>query len=199
MSNAVIVSFFTPEWEYASRAQALIHRCNELGLAHDIQQRESRGNWNRNTAMKAQFIGQMLEKHEHIIWLDCDGELRHVPAICLAHSHDEPVLAVPHQTMAQHPTTPRDWHVCILSIRRTPASLALVDEWNRYLELYDATDELAFHAVTSAAPHQVHPLPTRYCALPHKGKFPADAVWCQGISTAPDKMAMKARQSGKKQ
>jgi len=197
MSAPVIVSFFTPEWEYASRAQALINRCNELGLAHDIQPRESRGNWNRNTAMKAQYIGQMLEKHEHIIWLDCDGELRHVPAICVAHAHDEPVLAVPHQTMADHPTSPRAWHVCVLSIRRTPESLALVDAWIRRLQHSDATDELAFHETTRSLPGLVHALPERYCALPHNGIFQKDAVWRLGISKSPDKMAMKKRQAGK--
>ncbi|QCR38746.1 hypothetical protein [Nissabacter sp. SGAir0207] len=188
----VIVSFYTPEWEYASRAQALIRRCDELGLAYDIQPRASRGNWNKNTAMKATFIQEMLAKHEHIIWVDCDGELRQLPALCLAHDSAAPVLAVPHQTM------PRNWHVCVLSIRRTPVSVRLVDAWAEYVKTCDVTDELAFHGVTTGAPGAVAALPTRYCALPRQGVFPADAVWCLGISASPDKMAMKTRQAGKK-
>lgn len=198
MSTPVIVSFYTPEWEYASRAKALMNRCNELGLAHDIQSRESSGNWNKNTAMKAQFIQEMLAKYEHIIWMDCDGELRHIPAICIAHAHDEPILAVPHQTMACHPESPRAWHVCVISIRRTPQSIELVDRWVASLQRYDITDELAFHDVTAATTGLIHALPERYCALPHNGKFQADAVWCLGISKSPDKMAMKARQAAKR-
>ena len=198
MSQPVIVSFYTHEWEYASRAEALIHRCNELGLAHDIQPRESCGNWNRNTAMKAQFIMEMMAVHEHIIWLDCDGDLRHIPAICVAHAHDEPVLAVPHQTMSDHSTSPRDWHVCVLSIRRTPKSVEFIGRWCDHLVENDVTDELAFHVIAGDFPGMVHALPERYCALPHNGKFQADAVWCQGISKSPDKLAMKARQAAKR-
>ncbi|PLR29255.1 hypothetical protein CYR55_22885 [Chimaeribacter californicus] len=191
-SKPVVVSFFTPEWEYASRAAALIRRCDELGLAHDIQPRESRGNWNKNTAMKAEFIREMLAKHEHIIWMDCDGELRQLPVLCIEHEDPRQVLAVPHQTM------PRNWHVCVLSFRRSLFSTLLVERWVDVVRNQDVTDELAFHWVSGICPKRFTPLPTSYCALPQKGQFQADAVWCLGVSTARDKMAMKARQAAKK-
>ncbi|ELY2473136.1 hypothetical protein SMB93_003532 [Cronobacter sakazakii] len=189
MSLPVIVTFYTPEWEYRSRALALAKQCEEMGLRHDFRPMESTGNWLRNTALKASFINRILQQYEHIIWSDCDGVFMARPTLMLDHAAAEPVMAVPHQVL------PRNWQVSCMSFRRTPESLALVARWAEYASEHEVTDELAFHIVTTEMPGLVAPLPTSYCALPKQGNYPADAVYAVGLSKSPDKMAMKARQA----
>lgn len=189
MSEPVIISFYTPEWEYRSRAQNLAKQCEEMGIRYDFRPMESTGNWLRNTALKASFINDILQEYEHIVWFDCDGMFMARPSLVLDHTAAEPVMAVPHQVL------PRNWQVSTISVRRTPESLALMARWAEYTRENDVTDELAFHVVTTEMPGLVAPLPISYCALPNRGVYPEDAVYAAGLSKSPDKMAMKARQA----
>lgn len=189
MTEPVIISFFTQEWEYRTRALALEKQCDEMGIQNDIRPMESTGNWLRNTALKASFINAMLQQYEHIVWFDCDGVFMARPTIVLDHAALEPVMAVPHQAL------PRNWQVSTISIRRTQESLALMARWAEYARGNNVTDELAFHIVTTEMPGLVAPLPTSYCALPNRGIYPEGAVYAVGLSKSPDKMAMKARQA----
>ncbi|MDR9909429.1 hypothetical protein [Enterobacter hormaechei] len=191
MIEPVVVSFYTPEWEYRSRALALAKQCEEMGLRHDFRPMESTGNWLRNTALKASFIHNLLQQHEHIIWSDCDGVFLARPTLVLDHAAAEPVMAVPHQAL------PRNWQVSCLSFRRTPESLALAARWADYARKNDVTDELAFHIVTTEMPGLVAPLPTSYCGLPKHGVYPEGTVYAVGLSKSPDKMALKAKKGQK--
>ena len=195
MSKAVIVSFYTPEWQYKSRAEALMRDCDRLGLPHDIRPRASLKNWNRNTAMKPRFIQEVMQDHHHIIWLDCDGRLYQRPELCCdQHPKQVPILAVAHQTMRAHTTTPRNWHTGLLSIRNIPAARLLVERWASSCDENDYTDELAFHMVTKGDEDAVLRLPGRYLQVRQMGSAPGDTVYNLGISEAPDKLAMKERQ-----
>lgn len=194
MPGAVIVSFYTPEWEYRSRAEQLMRDCDRLGLAHDIVGRPSLNNWNRNTAMKPRFIAEMLQKHDHLIWLDCDGALYQRPALCMGQPHHVDFMAVPHQTMSDHPTSPRAWHTGLLAVRRTQLSKQFVDSWADICGYQQITDELGFELVTRSFTGTIHALPPEYLRIIKWGEPVGDAVYNMGISTSPDKMAMKARQ-----
>lgn len=198
MSQAVVVSFFTPEWEYRSRAMQLMKDCDKLGIPHDIRARPSLGNWNRNTAMKPQFIRETLYTHQHVIWLDCDGKLYQRPEQCLLHQPETPFKAVTHQTMSAHPVTPRQWHTGLLSVQRSPSSLLITEAWVKVCEEQQITDELGFHLVTSVRPGCVTPLPLNYLRICRNGRAPSDTVYGLGISESPDKLAMKKRQRTKK-
>lgn len=195
-SKAIIISFYTPEWEYASRAKELIHRCNELGLQHDIQPRQSLNNWNKNTAMKPLHIREALRKHEHVIWLDCDGTLFERPELCLSHPEHINILACKHQSMRHHATTPREWHTGMLSIRHSRMSRMFVDRWIDTCDLQNITDELAFHRVALSFAGSIVELPPHYHRTMMRGVNMTGAVYGMGISQSPDKLAMKARQSG---
>ncbi|NBF24602.1 hypothetical protein [Enterobacter hormaechei] len=186
MTEPVIISFFTQEWEYRSRALALAKQCDEMGIKNDFRPMESTGSWLRNTALKARFINQMLQEYEHIIWFDCDGMFMQRPDLVLEHAVAEPVMAVPHQGL------PRNWQVSSISVRRTEESLALMARWAEYARDNDVTDELAFHIVTTEMPGLVAPLPTSYCALPKSGVYPEGAVYAAGISQSANKLALKA-------
>lgn len=190
----VIVSFYTPEWEYRSRAEQLMRDCDRLELAHDIQPRQSMRSWNRNTAMKPRFIAEMLKKHEHIIWLDCDGTLHQRPELCLTQPRYTDFMAVPHQTMNNHATSPRAWHTGLLAVQRTMFSTQFVDFWASMCEKEQITDELGFELVAQGFPGTIKALPPQYLRIIQWGASVGDTIYNMGISTSPDKMAMKARQ-----
>lgn len=194
MSGAVIVSFYTPEWEYRSRAEHLMRDCDRLGLAHDIVSRPSLNNWNRNTAMKPSFIAEMLEKHEHLIWLDCDGVLLQRPEVCLAQPRYTDLMAVPHQTMSDHPTSPRAWHTGLLAVQRTMLATQFVKNWAEICQYQQITDELGFELVARSFLGIIKALPPEYLRIIKPGAPVGNAIYNMGISTSPDKMAMKARQ-----
>lgn len=194
----VIVSFYTPEWEYKSRAEQLMRDCDRLGLAHDIQPRDSLNNWNRNTAMKPRFIAEMLQKHEHLIWLDCDGTLYQRLELCLAQPRYTDFMAVPHQTMSNHTTSPRAWHTGLLAVQRTRFSSDFVKAWAEICSYQQITDELGFELVARTFPGTIKALPPQYLRIIKPGDPVGDAVYNMGISTSPDKMAMKARQHSKR-
>lgn len=193
----VIVSFYTPEWEYRSRAEQLMRDCDRMGLAHDIVSRSSLKNWNRNTAMKPQFIAEMLQKHEHVIWLDCDGALYKRPTLCLEQPRFTDFMAVPHQTMSNHPTSPRAWHTGLLAVQRTQLSKQFISSWADICGYQQITDELGFELVTRTFTGVIQALPPEYLRIIKWGEPVGDAVYNMGISTSPDKMAMKARQCGR--
>lgn len=187
MSSPVVISFYTPDWEYQDRALALAKQCDEYGLNHDFRLMNSVGSWIRNTAIKASFIYQMAQEYEHVIWLDCDGTLKQRPSLVLEHPVREPIMCVPHQTL------PRNWHVAAISVRQTPESLALLARWAQFTRVNDVTDELAFHEVTTIMSGLVAPLPTSYCSIPDRGIYAPETVYAVGLSKSPDKMAMKAK------
>ena len=198
MSQAVIVSFYTPEWEYRSRAEQLMRDCDQLGIAHDIRARPSLGNWNRNTAMKPQFIREVLSDHQHVIWLDCDGKLISSPSLCLFQPESVGIAAVPHQTMSNHALSPRAWHTGLISILRRDETQAFVSQWEVTCREQEITDELGFHLVAQQWQGMINPLPASYLRIIRKGRIPANTIYGLGLSESPDKMAMKKRQKAKK-
>lgn len=190
----VIVSFYTPDWEYRSRAEQMMRDCDRLELAHDIRPRQSLKNWNRNTAMKPRFIVEMLETHEHIIWLDCDGALLQRPELCLKQPRYTDFMAVPHQTMSDHPTSPRMWHTGLLAVQRTMFASQFVKNWADICQQQQITDELGFELVARSFPGTIKALPPEYLRIIRSGNPVGDTIYNMGISTSPDKMAMKTRQ-----
>lgn len=62
---------------YEGFAKALIGRCKEFGLDHDISEMPSRGNYGDNCLMKPGFIFEKLKQYKKpLIWMDCDTDFR---------------------------------------------------------------------------------------------------------------------------
>lgn len=182
----VVVSFYTPEWEYKSRAMKLIEQCKELGLEYDIQERPSRNDWIANTAMKARYIHDMLKVHDHIMWVDCDGSLNKLPTKIM--NQTKPIAVTRHSTMSLHSTDSRRYATGIIGIKRCPDSIELVWDWMKYSEEHKTTDELAFERVVYDSLVQV--LPSSYLSI-MGSNYDSNAVYGLGLSTAPDKMRRK--------
>lgn len=186
-----IVSFYTPNWLYKERALSLMARCEVLGLEHDIQERPDTGHWRTNTALKPRYIRDMLEKHDHVLWLDCDGELYHRPVLCYDQAEDVDIMACPHRTAPAG--KPRDWHVGIMSLRSNERTKAFVDAWIDQVEknaFHEVTDEFAFIQLMQDYPQvKFEALPDNYHVLmieKNKEKL-KEAVWGLGISRDGDK------------
>lgn len=171
---------------YEQKAQELISTCLTLQLSCDIQERQDTGKWRTNTALKPTYIREMLEKHEHVLWLDCDGKLFSMPQLCVDQPDDVDILACPHRTNAA-----RDWHVGIMSIRSNDRTKAFVDAWidqvNRNIE-HEVTDERAFMKLMESHPEVTfQALPDNYHVVMTKAADLRNAVFGLGISRDSDK------------
>jgi hypothetical protein len=161
-------------------------RCRTLQLSFDIQERQDTGKWRNNTAIKPTFIREMLDKHDHVLWLDCDGTLFQYPAHCVAQEQGADILACPHRT-----NLARDWHVGILSIRSNDRTKAFLDAWiaqvNKNIE-HEVTDERAFMKLMEDHPQvRFQALPDNYHVVMVRNADLRGAVFGLGISRDADK------------
>lgn len=62
---------------YSNKANALIQKCKQFNVPHDIVELPSKGSYMLNCLMKPTFIKDMMKKYnEPFIWMDCDTEFR---------------------------------------------------------------------------------------------------------------------------
>lgn len=76
----LIISYysdFSDNKYYENFARALIERCKDFNLDHDIGNLESRGNYGVNCLMKPEFILGKIKKYQKpLIWMDCDTDFK---------------------------------------------------------------------------------------------------------------------------
>jgi hypothetical protein len=171
---------------YEQKARELISTCHSLRLPCDIQERPDTGKWRNNTAIKPRYIREMLDKHDHVLWLDCDGTLFQRPQQVIHQREDVDILACPHRT-----NLARDWHVGIMAFRSNERTKAFVDEWIRQVEENienEVTDERAFMKLMEDHPEvKFQSLPDNYHVVMVRGADLKDAVFGLGISRDADK------------
>jgi hypothetical protein len=183
-----VVSFYTRNWIYPEKAQEMIGYCRKLGLAYDIQERGDTGKWRSNTALKPKYIREMLDKYDHILWVDCDSVLFKQPTIAMNQPQNVDIMACPHRVVAG-----RDWHVGIMSFRSNERTKAFVDAWIAQVEkniAHDITDERAFMILMENHPEvQFLALPDNYHRIInlHPKADLRDAVFGLYESTDADK------------
>lgn len=69
-----VVSFYTPDTAYEDLAYTLRGSCERFGIAHRIEPRAARGSWERNCAIKAEFVRAMRsELAGPLLWVDADA------------------------------------------------------------------------------------------------------------------------------
>lgn len=78
-----LISYFTRQTGYAAEAIKLAESCDVLGIPYNILGVENRGSWHKNTAMKAEFIYEMLETladaARAVVFVDADAQVRRYP------------------------------------------------------------------------------------------------------------------------
>lgn len=133
----IIVSFYTNDWEYPKYAEMLKQNCIDLGLDYCIEERDSTGDYISNTALKPQFILDMLEKYQRpILWIDCDGSLLKKPEDMNVNSscYDFSAAYSPE-------VSGRTWHVGTLWFNYNEKVVNFVKSW---IENTSSTDDCSF-------------------------------------------------------
>jgi hypothetical protein len=181
----MIVSFYTENWRYRERAEAMADQLKMWGIAHDIRPLADRGNWLANTRLKPFYIREMLDLYPRIVWVDADSLLHQRPGMLLDFRED--LLLRPHSTVEG-----RAWHVAVMGWKSTPQTRALCNEWIQCAESDGGTDEAAFDKVISRYPSlSIGLMPPKYHRLHHEPQ--SHAVISIGISQDDDKMRIKKR------
>lgn len=71
-----VISFYTPDTAYEALASTLRASCERFGAAHRIEPRAARGSWERNCAIKAEFVRAMRsELAGPLLWVDADAAI----------------------------------------------------------------------------------------------------------------------------
>lgn len=79
----IIISYYTKNTAYEEiMTTRLLPTLRKWKLLYDIKAIEDKGNWQKNTHYKAEFIKKMLIKHKQpVVFLDCDATIERIPAL----------------------------------------------------------------------------------------------------------------------
>ena len=86
----IFISYYTKDTPYkAVMNDCLLPSLKEWGLTYDIEAIEDRGNWQKNTGYKCEFIKKMLLKHkESVCFLDSDALIMQFPSLICSLPND---------------------------------------------------------------------------------------------------------------
>ena len=122
----VIISFYTQNTPYQIEAHNLAASCQKWNLRHYIKGIPSFGSWELNCAFKPFFIlGELLEKREPMLWVDCDGVFERAPEWINAFESDlsarrDPALSEDHPSKVISST---------VYVNNTPGAEQLLRSW----------------------------------------------------------------------
>lgn len=72
--DPLVISFYTRGTPYEDEARKLIASCQQWEIEAEIDGVSSRGSWESNCGMKAEFILSKLKKHRRdVFWVDADA------------------------------------------------------------------------------------------------------------------------------
>jgi len=81
-SAPLVISYYTVDTPYEQEVENLRRSCQQLGVQHYIEGLPSRGTWERNCAMKAEFVQSCSDRFTRpVLWVDADAVLRSVPVL----------------------------------------------------------------------------------------------------------------------
>lgn len=81
----IFVSYYTPDNGYKAYADDLRASLERWQIDHDIQPIRNRGDWDKNTKAKPEFILKMLDRYpgRDVVWIDADAVVLSLPEILL--------------------------------------------------------------------------------------------------------------------
>lgn len=188
MTEPVIISFYTDDWEYPAHAERMAKDCDTLELKHHIVNKPSTRDYIQNTAIKPFFVKECLtEFKQPVLWVDVDGLLLKRPDLAGTTS-DIAVCKYFNKEFLD-----RDWAVSIMWFNYTEPSLRLVDCW--CANSPGKTDEAAFDIAWKQLKDQltVEVLPEKYHFVKWRThlQIPEDTVFCNQLSQFEDKLRRK--------
>jgi len=184
----LIVSFFTPDWQYAQHADRLRAECMALGLDSYIERRPSAGGYLENCCQKPTFLLECLERFRRpVLWIDVDGSILRTPDFFTEPGWDFQARRMP-------ATRPRTWHVGTMYWAPTDAALAFVREW--IARTGDMSDESSLEQTWCEFGDllKARDIPSTYFEIPTRTRpMTAECVIFHRLSDSPSKRQQSAR------
>lgn len=159
----VICSFFTKE--YAELAERMRNSAQQFGYETDIIQIEKiNDSWLDTMYWRAEFIKQMLEKHQDrdIVWLDCDAVIERTPKLFECFEGDFGICIYDFRWKKQ------DHLGGTMYFANRERTKQFVDRWihfNKTMPRQNITQYVIPHAVSASPGLIVINLPASYCQI----------------------------------
>lgn len=187
MTNPIIISFFTDDWEYPKHAERLKKECESHGLEYHIEQRESTKDYIKNTSIKPFFIRDCIDKFQRpVFWVDVDALIMKKIDIEIK---DQDIAACRYF----NEKIKRSWSVASLFFNYTEKSKIFLDHWCDNSK--NVTDEASFEITWQSLKEKVKilQLPESYNFVKwsYRLSIPEDTIICHQLSKFEDKMRRK--------
>jgi hypothetical protein len=132
-----LISFYTGDPYYASKASELKNRCYSLGIEVEISEVRNQGDYWKNTLYKPVFIYKnLIEKKEDLIWIDVDTEI--------VSKNSEMFNWTSDLYFASHTGEMDGIKASPIGFRFNDRTLSFVDEWKRCCELKISSGDVDF-------------------------------------------------------
>lgn len=165
-----VISFYTPNTPYQQEVETLKRSCERFGIPICVSEVASKGSWEKNVAMKPEFILQKRKSQAGpLLWVDADGAFLQKPDFSLFEGVDFAVrfMAI-FQEKPEHAI-----NAATIFIADTDAAKELVSAWaKRATTLQDSenpppfVDQIALYDVLLENKEaKVLPLPISYCKI----------------------------------
>ena len=123
-NKLLVVSLYTPEEYYKASARLLKQDCDGLGVASDIVELPSHGDWSKNINIKPRFYSNSMAKHNRpLLCMDVDARLLKIPARYM-NKCDFDMAILP-----KGETSPRKWEECFIYANNTKMSRQFLERW----------------------------------------------------------------------
>jgi hypothetical protein len=168
--SPLVITFYTENTPYQLEVAGLINSCRELGIELEVEAVPCLGSWQRNCAMKPQFIrGKLIEKKRPVFWVDADAVFRKVPDFSLMMHSDFSAW--------ENSSLPQDkrfrYRAGSLFINYTPGGIRFAEVWAGYCQKkIDAgvdlsyLDQIAiFDLIEQGLEANFFPLPLSHCKV----------------------------------
>lgn len=157
IQRPLVISYYTEGSGYEEESKRLKESLLRLGIEHQIDCLPSRGSWQRNTQMKAEFILEKLKKEMRpVLFVDADAMFDQYPVLFDNFSHD----------FACHYRNEKELLSGTLYVGGGDLSRTILQEWieenKRNPNLWDQKN---LQTVLSRIGGNFNLLPDRYCCI----------------------------------
>ena len=126
----IIISGYTLNTDYEEEVKDLVASLKKYNLPHKIYPYESRGNWTKNTMVKAELIQLAMKQFPDkvIVWLDADAIVLGEPKFFFSLAQQKFDLCC-HYLKSNRRKLPRELLSGTIAFAPTKTAKNLVDQW----------------------------------------------------------------------
>jgi len=190
MTEPIIISFFTPDWDYPKHAKKMQEDCDRLGLPHYIIEKQSKNDYVQNCNIKPSFIYECLLKFKNpIFWIDADGTILKLPELLLTEEIKNFDIAGNRSI-----ENPNRIHVGSIWLNYSDTVLKFIKEWADYVEC-KSIDDAAFNGLWNKYSKDIkfYDLPAEYYYIHKnvKASIPDNTIIGHRLSSSDLKLEYK--------